>query len=320
MILPDFKLFRPANLENLFEIVSEQKDFSFLAGGTDLLPHMKRGHFNVRSLVSLKKIKGLSGVEDKGEIIIGPMTTLHELSLNEVIKTELPQLARVANLVASPQIRYQATLGGNLLANNRCKFFNQSAIDRNHHAPCFKASGEICHLIPNATKTAVPVCRARFISDLAPTLILMNAELIIASSHERRIVSLKDFYPIDGLPNVKINELIVGVRIPPQKPAFWGYEKLRIRNALDFPSMGLAIRVRGKKGERELALSLTGVDTYPISLVFEEQNFSSEKDFIDAASHEAVKKISPLKQDFFSPQYRKKMIPVYLSRWFKKPH
>lgn len=324
MIVPDLKLYRPESLSEMEHLICDfsqnKKTFRFLAGGTDLIPHLKRGEENPDALLSLRRLGELRGFREEEEtLVIGAMTSLWELATCDVILKKLPWLAQTASQVASPQIRNQATLGGNLLANNRCKFFDQGSTNRDCHEACFKAGGDVCHLIPNATRESDQVCRARFVSDLAPMLMIMGAQAVITGSQGQRSILLKDLYSRDGLGNVKLpEECLCEVRVPLNLEGHWGYEKLRIRKALDFPSLGIALRLQGQAGRRELSVCLTGVDTHPSLLKFSESDHQNEEDFLSDVETCCMKSVAPIKQDFFSPRYRREMIPVLIRRWLKK--
>lgn len=333
MKLPDFSYFSPTGWEECQELMIRYSPdnnggagnqnllssigYRFLAGGTDLIAHLKRGEERVSALISLKKMADLQEVSlIEGALLVGSTVRLSDLMDHPLVRKHLPLLSKVISEVASPQIRFQATIGGNLLANNRCKFVNQEATNRECHEPCFKAGGESCHLIPNATLQSHPICRARFISDLAPLLMVLGAHLRFRNSlgQEHR-VPIRSFYPHEGLLAVKTRECLVGIEIPlaPQNQKL-DYVKLRIRQTLDFPSLGMALAVAGAVGSRKLAICLTGVDVAPVLV---EVNESEGENFAARATELARKSVMPIKQDFFSPKYRKEMIGVFINRFFK---
>ena len=175
MLLPQFELHRPTTLAEAVELAkSFAGDYDFISGGTDLLPNFKCGlnaHSNVISLQRIPELKLLSATG------IGAGTTLADISKCE----DLPASVReCASKVASPLLRESATLGGNLMLDNRCHFFNQSYFWRNSLGYCLKADGDRCHVVPQIKEDGKnvlnnKVCVATHSSDMAPMLIALGA-------------------------------------------------------------------------------------------------------------------------------------------------
>lgn len=321
MLLENTCVWRPQSLAELRARLKQSSTgtIQFLAGGTDLVPALKRQGRVPELLVALSQIRELAGVKmspTKDRLLIGPLTKLAQLSREPLIQQHFAVLGQVAGLVASPQIRNQATVGGNIMVDNRCKYYNQSEVDRHSHGGCFKAGGAVCHLIPNATRTSAPVCRARFVSDLAPVLILAHCELVIEGPQGERRIALKDLYHNEGLYGARLNagEILTRLEIPLPLVGKIRYEKLRIRQAIDFPSLGVALSVRDEDGSEVLEVCLTGVDTRPVSLTFRPSQFATRDDFWQNVAQVSKKSVVPLKQDFFPPQYKREMIAVLLKR------
>src|SRR3989338_1456946 len=132
MLLPEFNYYRPESMNELLHLVQDLKSqsflFSFLGGGTDLIPALKHHQDLCHHVISLSRLPSLRGIhiENKKKLVIGALTTLHELSENKLLQEFCSILAETASQVASPQIRFQATVGGNVLVDNRCLYFNQS--------------------------------------------------------------------------------------------------------------------------------------------------------------------------------------------------
>jgi 4-hydroxybenzoyl-CoA reductase subunit beta len=245
---------------------------------------------------------------------IGSQTRLAELAGSELIRQHLPGLAEAIAQIASGQIRNQATVGGNLLVNNRCSYFNQSPLNRAYHDECYKAGGEVCHVIVNAKRGDPVLCRARFVSDVAPNLLALGARLSLLSAKGLRHLSLKDFYLPDGIHRNQLadGEILCAIEVPISPKRKVAYEKLRIRKAIDFASLGVAVARVGEGQARQWHLALTGVHTHPISVndvEFDGALVTLEK-LIKTAEHVA----QPLKQDFLSPSYRRRMISVLAKR------
>lgn len=315
MHLPEFTHYRPETLEEALLLTSSDGEYSLYGGGTDVMPAMKRGVFVPQAMVSLSGISELSGIREEGETLcIGALTTLHQLIKHPLVNKYLPIIAETARKIATPQIRSQATIGGNILVDNRCVYFNQADTNRDNHSPCYKAGGDVCHLIPKAGEDGRPTCRSRFVSDLAPVLMLLDARLCVVSTKGEREIPIMKLYPEDGIDPRAIakDEILTSIVIAlPQKIKI-SYEKLRIRNAIDFASLGVAVGVEGKKGKRTIKLCMIGMENHPVYLEFSEEQCGDE--IIEEIGKLAIKDISPLKQDILPPLYRKSMIPVLVRR------
>lgn len=335
MLMPSFSYERPtelgAALALLQRLTSAKAPYRLCAGGTDLVPDLKREGAPIGTLISLTKLEQLRGVKETspGAFELGALTKLAEVARD----ARLPAVvAETAKKIASPQIRNQATLGGNLLVDNRCVFYNQSPENRDVHAACFKAGGETCHLVPNAKRGSAPsqsaaacgsahaptpptLCRARFVSDLAPVLMLLDAQLHLASATGTRQVALRDFYLSDGIDRTKLapGELLVRVTLPAQGSRRTHYTKLRIREAIDFPSLGVAVSWEDTAKGHRLGVAITGVNTHPVLLTLDGATGQQDA-LLEQACTEAPKRVAPLAQDFFSPNYRRQMIPVLIRR------
>lgn len=337
-LMTPFEFEKPKNLNQVFELIAElehkEQKFIFSAGCTDLLPMFKKG-INLPdyliSLTGLDELNGISMVEAKlsfqqNRIRIGASTQLTEIVNNKMIKEHFPELSRVAGLVANPQIRNQATIGGNLLVDNRCIYVNQSENNRSCHSHCFKASGDVCHLVKSAKPGDETLCQARFVSDTAPILILLDAKLILQNVSGLREVSLKEFYRKDGIESnhLKKGELLVAIEIPLGHNKQVHYEKLAIRKTLDFPSIGVAVAINTDTLNNSLnedftmEISLTGIQTLPGYLRFSSSDFENIEELLEQACLKANDFSLVYQQDFFPRAYRKKMIEVFIHRCFKQ--
>lgn len=170
-------------LESLHDVVSAEHP-TYIGGGTDIMPLLKNEVRDDKDFVFLKKIPELHVLEEKdGELIIGAAMTLTELAESELLNSRYAAIAQAASLTASPQIRNIATVGGNIMQDRRCIYFNQPHLWRSGLAYCFKTGGSICHQIPNS-----PVCRAIYYSDVATALIAYEAEVEYIEDGETTII------------------------------------------------------------------------------------------------------------------------------------
>jgi 4-hydroxybenzoyl-CoA reductase subunit beta len=220
------------------ELWQAAPDALYVAGGTDLLPNVKHGLFRPRTLVGLSGIPG--GVEwtAKG-IRIGAATRLGELAEHPLVRAHLGPLATAASLVASPQIRAMGTLGGNVLLDTRCLYYNQTQPWREALGYCLKAEGTWCHVV-GGPKT----CVATQSSDTVPVLLAMGASLRLLGPQGERELPIRDLFRFNGMDHLAIEraELLTDLVVPLPGPGFRGsYQKLRTRESIDFPQLGMAI-------------------------------------------------------------------------------
>jgi len=195
-----------------------------IAGGTDLLPNMKRRQMAPKTLVS---VKGLLKTNGKG---IGAGTTLTEI----INRTDLPAgLRQAAHQVATVHLRNMGTIGGNLCLDTRCNYYNQNYEWRKAIDFCLKKDGNICWVA-----TASKRCVAASSTDCAPALLAIGASVKLVSSKGEREIALEDLYNNDGIDYLKrrADEILTEVTLPKVKSVYW---KLRRRGAFDFPVLGV---------------------------------------------------------------------------------
>jgi 4-hydroxybenzoyl-CoA reductase subunit beta len=212
----------------------------YIAGGTDLLPNVKHRILRPQSLIGIGRALP-TGWSREGETIeIGAGTRLSTLAR----MVELPALAEAAGLVASPQIRNMGTIGGNVLLDTRCLFYNQTEFWRKSLGGCLKAEGDWCHVI-DGPKT----CVAAQSSDTVPVLLALGATIRLLGPDGSRELSLRELYRFDGMNHLKIEqgELLTHIVLPAPSPQLQGtYLKIRRRDSIDFPQLGLAIIIEVK--------------------------------------------------------------------------
>ncbi len=240
MILPAFELHRPTTLEEALELGARfAPDVDYIAGGTDLLQNYKNRLNVMPPVVALEGVGELRGV-DVGRI--GAMERLTDVAEHPVVRERWPGLAEAISHVASPLVRNSGTIGGNLLVETRCYYFNQTHWWRTTKGSCMKAESDECLVIPQKER-----CWAAYSGDLAPVLLVLGASVELAEGASRRVVPLAGFYRGDGIgKNVLARgEILVAVRIPEEAAGLRaGYRKLRLRDTLDYPEMGVAAALR----------------------------------------------------------------------------
>jgi len=322
--LPKFELATPASVGEALALLAEHGEAALIvAGGTDLLPNMKHELFTPDVVVSLARVEALRGVlrEAGGTLAIGAMTTLADVAASELVRRHAPCLAQAASLVAGPQLRSMGTLGGNVMLDTRCQWYNQTYFWRSALGFCLKKDGALCHVVEKGNK-----CVAAASNDSAPALMTLNARLVIEGPEGRREVAVDDFWTADGIFNKRIapGEILVQVRIPPTGSGHRGaYGKLRDRGSIDFPLLGVAARLEldgaGAVAEAELVLTALAArpkrvkqagellgGTAPGSATFDEALTE-----LAQLAHRQCKPMANIPGDH---EYRREMVPVYVRR------
>jgi xanthine dehydrogenase YagS FAD-binding subunit len=247
-VMAAFELFQPASVADAQKLLEQHgPDAWVLAGGLDSFDWLKDRIKKPKVVIDLSGIGELRGIRASGSdgIEIGAMTTLTEVVNHPIIKQKYGLLAQAAELVASPQIRNQGTMGGNVSQDTRCWYYRSGW-------PCYRAGGNICyadtpesrnreHAILHADR-----CVAVNPSDSAPALIALDAKFVIRTRKGERVVDAEDYFigpdiDITRLHILQPGDLLTAIRIP----SMWAgrqfyFEKIRDRNVWDFPLMNVA--------------------------------------------------------------------------------
>ncbi len=243
MRLPIFDFRAPRTLEEAAQILSGEGPAAVpLAGGTDLLPNMKRRQQVPRTLISLRHVEGLRQISiDPSGSRIGACLTLSEIAEDLRFRNGMTALWQAASQVATPQIRNMATLGGNLCLDTRCNYYDQNYEWRKSIGFCLKKDGTTCWVAPGS-----PKCVAVSSTDTAPALMALGASVRLVSHSGERSVRLSDLYGNDGVNYIrrKPDEILAEVLL--DSPHLWRstYWKLRRRGSFDFPVLSVAAAAR----------------------------------------------------------------------------
>ena len=180
--LPEFKLVRPRTVEEAIAAARAEPSSRYLGGGTDLIVNMRRGLVDTNRLIDLTQIKELWHLScDDSGLHMGARVTLRDVSEHRGIRRRFRAVAEACDVIAGPGHRAAATIGGNLCLDTRCIYFNQSHWWRDANDYCLKYNGETCHVAPQGNR-----CRAAFCGDLAPALLVHEAEVELAGPQGRR--------------------------------------------------------------------------------------------------------------------------------------
>ena len=317
--LPEFNYVQPRSLKQATKALADLgSDAMLVAGGTDVYPKMKRGQFTPRNLISLSALRELKGIRQSKEgLWIGAGESLTTVSNHRLIAKHLPALAHAAESVSTPQLRNMGTIGGNVLVDTRCNYYDQTHFWRQAVGFCMKKDGDICLVAPGSTK-----CLAIASSDTAPVLLSLGAEAILVSNRGERRVALEDLYRDDGIEySTKAqDEVLKGLFIPRESLARRNvYLKLRRRGSFDFPILGVAATMEiDDRGEcRDARVVLTAVASAPKVIMEATALLQGKKvtqELIDAVADAAAKAAHPLDNADLDYWYRKRMAKIYTQR------
>jgi len=261
MRLPAVAVHFPTTPAEAVALHAARPEARYLAGGTDLIPNLKHGLYATADLVSLSRL-ALSGVSvDRGAVTIGAGTTLADLVDDPVLRAEVPALADALGLVAGPLHRNRATIGGNVMLDTRCLYYNQSEFWRGALGYCLKRGGDHCHVIGSGRR-----CVAAASNDSAPLLMALDAQLAFETGDGVLELPIRDLYAVDGRVDQHLaaprSALLTAIRIP--APArgrrLAVYRKVRRRGAIDFPQLGVAVALEvGPPGAAERVIGFAAV-------------------------------------------------------------
>jgi xanthine dehydrogenase YagS FAD-binding subunit len=273
-VMPAFDLLQPSSIADAQKLLQQQgSDGWVLAGGMDSFDWLKDRIKKPKVVVDLSGIAELKGVRSTAEgLEIGAMTTLTEVVEHPLIKEKYKLLADSAELVASPQIRNQGTIGGNVTQDARCWYYRAGW-------PCYRAGGNICyadtpegrnreHAILHAER-----CVAVNPSDTAPALIALDAKFVVRTHKGERVIDAEDYFigpdlDITSLHILQPGDLLTAIRIPSTwAGAQFYFEKVRDRNVWDFPLLNVAsaMVVSGNNIER-IRIAVNGAAARPLRL------------------------------------------------------
>jgi len=250
-VMPVFELYQPASVDDAIKLLDKHgADAWVLAGGLDSMDWLKDRLKKPKVVVDLTQIKELHGIKEaNGGLEIGAMTTLTEVVKHPVVREKYSILMEAAELVASPQIRNQGTLGGNVSQDTRCWYYRGGWT-------CYRAGGNICYAdTPTAVNREHAIfdadrCVAVNPSDTAPALVALDATMVIRGPKGERTVAAEDYWIGPGIDITRMNvlaqnELLVAIHIPATMAgAQFYFEKVRDRQVWDFPLVNVAAAIK----------------------------------------------------------------------------
>ena len=264
-VIPAFELFQPATIGDAVRLLDQHgADAWVLAGGLDSMDWLKDRIKRPKVVVDLSQVAELKGVRDvSGGLEIGAMTPLTEVVRHPIVKEKFGLLTHAAELVASPQIRNQGTIGGNVSQDTRCWYYRGGW-------DCYRAGGNVCYAdTPMAVNREHAIfdaarCIAVSPSDTAPALVALDAQMVINSSAGERVVNAEDYFigpgiDITRMTVLKPGDLLTAIRIPPTwAGAQFYFEKVRDRQVWDFPLVNVASAIKFSNNSIESARVVVG--------------------------------------------------------------
>jgi 4-hydroxybenzoyl-CoA reductase subunit beta len=248
MRLPLFKYMAPKTAHEAARILADHApgEAMVIAGGTDLLPNMKRRQQTPRVLISLAHVDGLRHASNGSGMVLGAGLTLSQLATDPRIRQHYGGLYQAASQIATPPLRNMGTLGGNICLDTRCNYYDQNYEWRQAIGFCMKKEGTVCWVAPSSDH-----CLAVSSTDTAPMLIALGANVTFVSQKDGpRELPLTDLYRNDGMDYItrRHDEVLTEILLPPSAGWTSVYWKLRRRGSFDFPVLSVAAAVKLAKG------------------------------------------------------------------------
>ncbi len=331
MRAPEFRYHAAKSVKDAVAALAGEGDAMLLAGGTDLVPNMKRRQQTPSVVIGIRRIPALRRISNGKGLTLGACASLTEIAEHPKVRAGWSALAKAAGSVATVHLRNMGTLGGNLCLDTRCNYYDQSfewrkAIDFCMKAP--KSTGGHACASPDGTSicwvaTSSPKCWAVSSTDTAPALISLGAEVTLVGPEGERRIPLEQFYNNDGMAYLtkRRDEMLTHVHLPavsrePSAVSRSTYWKLRRRGAFDFPVLGVAAAVTlGADGTVQAARVVLGaVASWPI-LVPESDTLvggTLSDDVIREFADVCWKHARPLDNTDFDLAWRKKVVKSYV--------
>jgi 4-hydroxybenzoyl-CoA reductase subunit beta len=319
MRLPHFTYHAPRTVREAAELLAAPGGAMLVAGGTDLLPNMKRRQQVPATLIGLRRIAelraieshaGLSGPRETAGLTIGAGVTLTGLVRDPRVRESYGALWQAASQVATPHLRNMGTLGGNLCLDTRCTYYDQNYEWRKAIDFCMKKDGETCWVA-----TSSPKCLAVSSTDTAPALLALGAQVTLVSANATRQVAAATLYQNDGIHYLtkRPDEILTAVHIPSTDGWRSVYWKLRRRGSFDFPVLSVAAAAKfAADGTVEAARIILGaVASHPIDAAAAAAAVIGQRltdEMIAHAAETAARPAKPMDNTDFDLTWRKRVM------------
>jgi 4-hydroxybenzoyl-CoA reductase subunit beta len=316
--LPKFRYVEPRTLKDAVRMIADHgPEAMFVAGGTDLYPNMKRRQQTPKVVIGLGRLTALrrmKGTPQAG-MVLGAGLTLTEVCENRRMQKAFPAVARAAELISTPLLRNMGTIGGNLLLDTRCNYYDQNYEWRKAIHFCMKKDGDICWVAPSS-----PRCWAVQSSDCAPVMVAIGASVKLVSAQGERVIPAAALYNDDGIQHLhkRPDELLTEIHLPQTNGWRATYWKLRRRGSFDFPVLGVAtwLRMSVDGTVEDARIILGGVGSYPMAAEKSVNLIVGKKlteELIDEAAGVSYATAKPLDNTDFAMDWRKHMARYYVA-------
>ncbi len=308
MVLPEFEYKKANTVAKAVALYRAARGKAqYLAGGTDLIPLVKLKLSAPKTVIDLKGIEELKAItRSDGWLAIGANVTLFDLKNDPAIKGYFPALYESLDATSCETLQMRGTIGGNILQDTRCLEYNQSLEWRTARGFCFKMGGKECNVVKGAKS-----CFSNYCSDNAPSLITLSARAELVGPGGERTAALEKLFTGDAKRPLGLEpgEILTRILVPLKKTK-GAYEKLRVRDSMDYPLVGVAASVTGSRAR----VCVGGVGLSP--RVYDIKNVSDAA--VKEAAGKAQAEAKPVANATLSPAYRKKMVGVLFNRAMKK--
>jgi 4-hydroxybenzoyl-CoA reductase subunit beta len=319
MPLPAFELARPRSLDEALSLLHDAgADARVLAGGTDLLVHLKQGITRPRLLVSVRALQELRGIhlDRDGALCIGGGEALELVARSDLVRAHAPALAEACARVAHPQARAMGTLAGNLCLDVRCRYVDRSAPWRAALGGCIKTGAARCHVVPEGRR-----CVAALSGDTIAPLVALDADVELAGTRGWRRVPVATLRSADGCTPTTLlpGELVVRVRVPAgplgRRSA---YRKWAARRAIDFPLVSVALVCepddRGGIARLRIAVGALAARPRVISGLDQYRGQRLGASLARAVAADVFRQCVPLPNILYDPEHRRHVLAVLVRR------
>ena len=318
-VIPQLELFQPSNADDALALLAEHgSDAWVYAGGLDTLDWFKDRVKRPRVVVDLGGIDSMREIRSTSDgIEIGAMATLISVIDNPEVRSQFPALAYSAKSAASPQIRHQGTIGGNIGQDTRCWYYRDGWT-------CYRAGGNICYASPPTAMNrehcilGASRCVAVNPSDTAPTLVALEAEMVVRRGNSERVVAAEDFFvgpeiDIERMTVLEPGDLLMSIRVPSKWASSRVYfEKVRDRDSWDFPLANVATAIRENGGTIEEArVVVNGVAPPPVRLTAVESAITGQprnEQTAEQAGNVSIQGVAPLTHNGYKVNLMKNLV------------
>ena len=318
-VMPAFELVQPTSVDDAMALLDQHgTDAWVFAGGLDSLDWFKDRVKTPKVVVSLSAVDELKQIRSNQDgLEIGAMATLIDVINHPEVKSGYPILADAARAAASPQIRNQGTIGGNVAQDTRCWYYRDGWT-------CYRAGGNICYASPSTAMNREHCilggsrCVAVNPSDTAPVFVALDAKMVIRRGTSERIVDAEDFFigpavDITRMTVLEPGDLLTSIRVP----STWAgsrlyYEKIRDRGSWDFPLANIASAMTDNGGVIERArVVVNGVAPYPVRLKEVEDSLSGQsisENLAETVGQIAIRRVEPPTHNGFKVSLMKNLV------------